>query len=93
LPAWGCMAGKYSMVIRLDGSFTPCFELYGTDEDWGNIYDGHKFDPEKLARLKQKCSPHCLSTCNFQVSHYSSSLIYSVQWLAKHAYSSFLGIS
>jgi len=93
LPAWPCLAGKYSMIIRLDGSFTPCFELYGTDEDWGNIYDGHKFDPERLTRQKQKCSPHCLSTCNYQVCHYSSSFIYSVQWLAKHAYSSFLGIS
>jgi MoaA/NifB/PqqE/SkfB family radical SAM enzyme len=93
LPAWPCMAGKYSMIIRLDGSFAPCFELYGADEDWGNIYDGHKFDPERLAGQKQKCSPHCLSTCNFQVCHYSSSLIYSMQWLAKHAYSSFLGIS
>jgi MoaA/NifB/PqqE/SkfB family radical SAM enzyme len=93
LPAWPCMAGKYSMIIRLDGSFAPCFELYGSDEDWGNIYDGHKFDPERLERQKQKCSPHCLSTCNYQVCHYSSSLVYSVQWVAKHAYSSFFGIS
>lgn len=93
LPVWPCMAGKYSMIIRLDGSFAPCFELYGSDEDWGNIYDGHKFDPEKLAGQKQTCSPHCLSTCNFQVSHYSRSFVYSAQWLAKHAYSSFFGIS
>jgi MoaA/NifB/PqqE/SkfB family radical SAM enzyme len=93
LPAWPCMAGKSSMIIRLDGSFAPCFELYGSDEDWGNIYDGHKFDPERLARQKQKCSPHCLSTCNFQVCHYSSSLIYSFQWLAKHAYSSVFGVT
>ncbi len=93
LPVWPCMAGQYLMIIRLDGSFAPCMELYGSDEDWGNIYDGHKFDPERLARQKQHCSPHCLSTCNFQVCHYSSALIYSVQWLAKHAYSSFFGIS
>lgn len=93
LPPWPCLAGKSSMVIRLDGSFTPCFELYGTDEDYGNIYDGHRFDPEKLTRLKQQCSPHCLSTCNFQVNHYAGSLIHSLQWLTKHAYSSALGIS
>ncbi len=93
LPPWPCLAGESSMVIRLDGSFAPCFELYGADEDWGNIYDGHKFDPERLLKTKQHCSPHCLSTCNFQVSHYSKSLLNSLQWLAKHAYSHFLGIS
>jgi len=93
LPPWPCLAGKSSMIIRLDGSFTPCMELYGTDEDWGNIYEGHKFDPNRLTRLKENCSPNCLSTCNFQVNHYSSSLSFSFQWLAKHAYSSFLGVS
>ena len=93
LPPWPCLAGKSSMIIRLDGSFTPCMELYGTDEDWGNIYEGHKFDPNRLPRLKKHCSPNCLSTCNFQVNHYSSSLTFSLQWLAKHAYSSFLGVS
>ena len=93
LPPWPCLAGKSSMIIRLDGSFTPCMELYGTDEDWGNIYKGHKFDPDRLTRLKQNCSPNCLSTCNFQVNHYSSSLTFSLQWLAKHAYSGFLGVS
>ena len=93
LPPWPCLAGKSSMIIRLDGSFTPCMELYGSDEDWGNIYEGHKFDPNILSRLKKNCSPNCLSTCNFQVNHYSSSLTFSLQWLAKHAYSSFLGVS
>ncbi|MEJ2656860.1 MAG: radical SAM protein [Desulfobacterales bacterium] len=93
LPSWPCQAGKFSMVIRLDGSFAPCFELYGSDEDWGNIYDGPKFQPHRLIEKKQSCSPQCLSTCNFQVNHYSSSFLYSFQWLAKHAYSNFLGIS
>ncbi len=93
LPPWPCLAGKSSMIIRLDGSFTPCMELYGSDEDWGNIYEGHNFDPNILSRLKKNCSPNCLSTCNFQVNHYSSSLTFSLQWLAKHAYSSFLGVS
>jgi len=93
LPAWPCLAGKYSLVIRMDGSFAPCFELYGTNEDWGNIYEGPKFSPLKLAAQKQKCSPHCLSTCNFQVNHYSKSILYSLQWIAKHAYAHFLGTS
>jgi MoaA/NifB/PqqE/SkfB family radical SAM enzyme len=93
LGPWACQAGKLSMVIRLDGSFAPCFELYGSDEDWGNIYDGARFDPDRLSKIKQHCSLKCLSTCNFQVCHYSSSLLYSFQWLAKHAYSNVLGTS
>lgn len=93
LPPWDCEAGQLSMVIRLDGSFAPCFELYASKEDWGNIYEGPKFDQQKLAEQKKQCSPHCLSTCNFQVNHYSQNLLYSLQWVAKHAYGSFFGIS
>jgi MoaA/NifB/PqqE/SkfB family radical SAM enzyme len=93
LPAWPCHAGRFTMIIRLDGSFAPCFELYGSKEDWGDIYDGPNFDPVKLNKQKLKCSPHCLSTCNFQVNHYTKSMLYSMQWVAKHAYSHFLGVS
>jgi radical SAM protein with 4Fe4S-binding SPASM domain len=93
LAPWPCQAGKSSMVIRLDGSFAPCFEFYGSDEDWGNIYEGPKFDADRLSKIKEQCTPTCLSTCNFQVCHYSSSLLYTIQWLAKHAYSSVLGTS
>jgi len=90
---WACQAGKLSMVIRLDGSFAPCFEFYGSDEDWGNIYEGDRFDPDRLSKIKKHCTMNCLSTCNFQVCHYSSSYLYSFQWLAKHAYSNILGKS
>ena len=93
LTPWHCQAGQISMIIRLDGSFAPCFELYGEDEDWGNIYDGPKFDPIRLAERKLTCSPHCLSTCNFQVNHYTRSSLYSLQWVAKHAYAHFMGVS
>jgi MoaA/NifB/PqqE/SkfB family radical SAM enzyme len=93
LAPWPCQAGNLSLVIRLDGSFAPCFELYGSDEDWGNIYEGPKFDPDRLSKIKMRCTPTCLSTCNFQVCHYSSSFLYTFQWLAKHAYSSVLGTS
>ena len=93
LPPWPCRAGLASMVIRLDGSFAPCFELYGAKEDWGSIYEGPKFDPVKLASQKLECSPHCLSTCNFQVKHYTKSLRYTLQWVAKHAYANFFGTS
>ncbi len=93
LSPWACRAGQLSMVIRLDGSFSPCFELYGSTENWGDIYDGPKFNSDSLAQQKQKCSPHCLSTCNFQVNHYSQSMLYSLQWVAKHAYAHFFGTS
>ncbi len=91
--SWPCRAGELTMVIRLDGSFAPCFELYGEQENWGNIYDGPKFDPARLAGRKQECSSHCLSTCNFQANHYAKSILYSMQWLAKHAYSHLFGVS
>ncbi|MFH2012641.1 MAG: radical SAM protein [Pseudomonadota bacterium] len=93
LPLWHCHAGELTMVIRLDGSFAPCFELYGSEEDWGNIYDGPKFDPVMLAEQKEKCTSHCLSTCNFQAHHYTKSILYSLQWVAKHAYGHFFGNS
>ncbi|MEJ5357871.1 MAG: radical SAM protein [Desulfobacterales bacterium] len=93
LPPWPCQAGRISMVIRLDGSFTPCFEYYASEEDWGDIRRGPRFDEERLERLKARCSPGCLSTCNFQVSHYSQSWLRSLQWVAKHAYSQFFGVS
>lgn len=90
---WPCKAGILSMVIRLDGSFAPCFEMYGSQEYWGDIYQGARFDRHRLAELKETCSKRCLSTCNFQVYHYTKSLLYSLQWVAKHAYSHFLGVS
>lgn len=93
LPPWPCHAGRLTVVIRLDGSFAPCFELYGANEDWGNIYDGPRFDPVRLDKQKQDCSPRCLSTCNFQVNHYTQSIINSLQWVAKHAYSHLFGVS
>ncbi|MFC1886293.1 radical SAM protein [Thermodesulfobacteriota bacterium] len=91
LSPWPCRSGELSMIIRLDGSFAPCMELYGSKEDWGNIYDGPKFDPARLATQKEKCSPHCLSTCNYQVNHYTKSILCSLQWITKHAYSNFMG--
>lgn len=93
LPPWRCEAGNFSFVIRLDGTFSPCFELYGDNEDWGSIYEGAKFDTVKLQHQKEKCTTHCLSTCNYQVQHYTQSMLHSFQWVAKHAYAHFFGDS
>jgi len=90
---WECQAGKLTLVIRLDGSFAPCFEFYGSEEDWGNIYDGPKYDAERLSRLKQTCCRSCLSTCNYQTYHYTQSAHHALQWVAKHAYGNFFGTS
>lgn len=92
-PPWSCRAGELSMIIRLDGSFAPCFELYGAEENWGNIYGGPQFDLAKLRNQKKECSPHCLSTCNYQINHYTRGMLYSLQWVAKHTYGNFLGTS
>ena len=82
------------MIIRLDGTFAPCFELYGDSvEDWGSIYEGPKFDPDRLAQQKKRCSPHCLSTCNYQTNHYTGSVRRCLQWVSKHAYAHFFGVS
>ncbi|MBN1102231.1 MAG: hypothetical protein JXL84_02335 [Deltaproteobacteria bacterium] len=43
--------------------------------------------------LKERCTRTCLSTCNCQVSHYSQSWLRSLQWVAKHAYTQFFGVS
>ncbi|MGC8720266.1 MAG: radical SAM protein [Thermodesulforhabdaceae bacterium] len=93
LKPWGCRAGELTMIIRLDGSFAPCFEMYGADKDWGNLFEGPRFDRFELAEMKKKCSTHCLSTCNFQAYHYAKSFLYSLQWVVKHAYADFLGVS
>jgi len=93
LRPWSCCAGELTVIIRLDGSFAPCFELYGTQEDWGNIEEGPRFDPLRLAKIKEKCTPRCLSTCNYQVMHYTRSLLYSLQWVAKHARTRLFGTS
>ncbi|MCX7823188.1 MAG: radical SAM protein [Syntrophobacterales bacterium] len=93
LKPWKCRAGEITMVIRLDGTFSPCFEMYGAKEDWGSLFEGPRFDRKALDEMKKKCSPHCLSTCNFQAYHYTKSYLYTLQWVIKHAYSDFLGVS
>jgi MoaA/NifB/PqqE/SkfB family radical SAM enzyme len=68
-PRWDCRAGQNSLFIGVDGSIVPCFGMYDTGQDWGTI-DNHRFDPERLASLKDKCNTKCLSTCNFNLAHY-----------------------
>jgi hypothetical protein len=44
---WNCRAGQNSIIIRTDGTVTPCFPMYSATQDWGTI-ENHKFDVGQL---------------------------------------------
>jgi len=48
--------------------------------------------PCKVSKM-QCCTRTCLSTCNYQVSHYSQSWLRPLQWVAKHAHTQFFGVA
>lgn len=85
---WSCRAGHNSLVIKLDGSLAPCFELYSSKDDWGTIFNP-RLDPERLEMQKKECNSSCLSTCNYQVSHYYDSYYRGLKWVLKHAHKHF----
>jgi len=72
---WGCRAGQSAALIRTDGTLAPCFDLMCHEEDWGTI-GNPKFDEERLDVIKEKCGPHCSSTCFYNISHY-----YNPRWI------------
>jgi len=67
---WNCRAGHNSSLIRTDGTLAPCFPMYASTHDWGNVYDGHKFDQNQLDEMKKVCNSHCLSTCQYVLGYY-----------------------
>jgi len=79
---WDCRAGLNGALIRPDGSLSPCFDLICYDEDWGHIWEP-RFDSDKLEQVKQKCLPHCSSTCFYTMGHYYN-LRHIPQWVRKH---------
>ncbi|GMR04427.1 MAG: hypothetical protein BMS9Abin23_0324 [Thermodesulfobacteriota bacterium] len=85
---WACRAGHNSLVVRLDGTLAPCFELYSSKKDWGKIF-APKFDPLALTRQKKECNPKCLSTCNYQIAHYYENNRRALQWIYKHFHKGF----
>jgi hypothetical protein len=46
---WNCRAGQNNVIIRTDGTVAPCFPMYASPFDWGNI-DHPKFDRSRIAR-------------------------------------------
>jgi MoaA/NifB/PqqE/SkfB family radical SAM enzyme len=80
--SWQCRAGKNGIMIRPDGSITPCFGLLSYDHDWGRIWDP-KIDMDELAEVKKSCFNHCLSTCFYTMSHYYHPTE-TLKWMMKH---------
>jgi len=60
---WNCRAGQSSVIVRTDGTLAPCFPVYSSPVDWGNI-ERPNFDREQLINLKKTCQQHCFSTLN-----------------------------
>jgi MoaA/NifB/PqqE/SkfB family radical SAM enzyme len=80
--SWDCRAGHNGALIRPDGTLSPCFDMISYDHDWGRIWEP-RFDEDELLALKEKCLPHCSSTCFYTMGHYYH-LSYLPQWIRKH---------
>jgi radical SAM protein with 4Fe4S-binding SPASM domain len=79
---WSCRAGHNGILIRPDGTLSPCFDLITFDHDWGTIWHP-KFDKDELAEVKRKCNQHCLSTCFYTMAHYYQPAE-TLKWMMKH---------
>lgn len=79
---WSCRAGHNGMLIRPDGTLSPCFDLITFDHDWGTIWNP-KFDQGELADVKKRCNDRCLSTCFYTMAHYYQPTE-TLKWMMKH---------
>jgi MoaA/NifB/PqqE/SkfB family radical SAM enzyme len=77
---WNCRAGQNNVIIRTDGTVAPCFPMYASSYDWGNI-DGHKFEAKQLADMKKTCQEHCFSTLNHNLAYcYNDARVIKFVW-------------
>ena len=53
---------------RSDGTLAPCFPMYNATHDWGTVEEP-RFETSQLSTMKEECSRHCLSTCNYILSY------------------------
>ncbi|MDH4226967.1 MAG: radical SAM protein [Deltaproteobacteria bacterium] len=82
IPPWDCRAGQNGLVIRPDGTLTPCYILLTNENDWGSI-GAPKFDKKTLDAMKKKCVPECTSICFYALGHYyDASNLYG--WVRQH---------
>jgi len=65
---WNSRAGQNNVIIRTDGTAAPCFPMYSSSFDWGNI-DEPKFDQQQLGAVKKTCQRHCFSTLNHNLAY------------------------
>jgi MoaA/NifB/PqqE/SkfB family radical SAM enzyme len=86
---WNCRAGQNNVIIRTDGTVAPCFPMYASTYDWGNI-DRFAFDSKQLSHMKQSCQRHCFSTLNHNLGYcYNDARV--IKWLWKAAARGFRG--
>ncbi|MBS1852918.1 MAG: radical SAM protein [Acidobacteria bacterium] len=77
---WNCRAGQNNVIIRTDGTVAPCFPMYPSTFDWGNI-DRHKFAAPQLADMKKTCQQHCFSTLNHNLAYcYNDARVIKFVW-------------
>lgn len=77
---WNCRAGQNNVIIRTDGTVAPCFPMYASTYDWGNI-DQAKFDSTQLAGMKETCQQHCFSTLNHNLAYcYNDARVIKFVW-------------
>jgi hypothetical protein len=61
--------------------------MYSAKYDWG-VVEHHRFERSQLSEMKKSCNPHCLSTCNYLLSHCYDTRR-AVNWVLKQARSGF----
>jgi len=90
LEDWNCRAGQNTLIIRTDGTLSPCFPMYSATHDWGTI-EQPKFDRTQLTEMKASCQPHCFSTLNHIVAYaYNDRRV--IKWMLRQALGGFQGI-
>jgi len=77
---WNCRGGQNNVIIRTDGTVAPCFPMYPSTYDWGNI-EHHKFEGGQLAAMKKTCQQHCFSTLNHNLAYcYNDARVIKFVW-------------
>jgi radical SAM protein with 4Fe4S-binding SPASM domain len=86
---WNCRAGQNNVIIRTDGTVAPCFPMYASTYNWGNI-DNYTFDEKQLKPMKDTCQRHCFSTLNHNLGYcYNDRRV--IKWMWEHAKRGFQG--
>jgi len=86
---WSCRAGQNNVIIRTDGTVGPCFPMYASNFDWGNI-DQPKFDQNQMGEMKKTCQKHCFSTLNHNLA-YCYNDARAIKWMWKQVKNGFTG--